>query len=458
LFDSLGDAPPEALPFNPLAHSCSTASTERSAEEINAFLQNPVLRIRMLGINIPPPIFSFEEALLPPEVTGVIVQNEWSDPTPIQKVALPIILAGRDMIGIAKTGSGKTGAFAIPAILHCLENRDSNGTHVLVLSPVRELAQQTQTVISGFASVVSLRAACIYGGEQSRREQVQVASTHPEIVIGTPGRLADLVRAGALDLSTVSIVIVDEADNMLRQNFVGQCRALLLKCQTRRQTLMWSATWPKDVRDLAKEFLNDDHVQVVADASERTVNANIHQEIIRIDRHSVSIEDIRNVVHGVLLDSGNSAKMIIFTNSRKRTVDVACQLRAQDSLLILEIRGDMSQNERNKAMNNFRTAQPPCALIATSVAERGMNFDDVTHVIVSEMPRDIDDYIHRIGRTARAGRTGRSIALFVVEKDAPIAKKLTKVLKQAKQEVPEWLSNLATDVGSDRYRSKPSRY
>jgi superfamily II DNA/RNA helicase len=458
LLTSVGSDAPLDMPFVRLHHSCSAVSLNRPIEEIEAFLRDPSLRIRVLGVDNPPPIFSFAEADLPREVMDIIHSNNWVDPTPIQMIALPIILAGRDMIGIAKTGSGKTAAFAIPAVLHCLENRGNPTPQVLVLAPVRELAQQTEVVMRSLAESVGLRTICIFGGEGSRNTQIRACGTRPQIVIGTPGRLLDLVDNKTLDLSSVSFVVVDEADDMLRQGFQRQCRALLDRCQRQRQTLMWSATWPKAVRELAKDYLAASHLQVVAGASERTVNPNIEQLIVRIADRRPNFMHLAGEIQKVLMESDNRAKMIVFANSCKRVRETAQRLGDEGTLRVHAIYGEMTQGERNGALNAFRVAQPPCCLVATSVAERGMNFDDVTHVVIFEMPDDIDDYVHRIGRTARASQHGKSVALFSVDQDAPIAKKLVKVLKQGMQPVPEWLEGLAEETGGDSYRNRRSRY
>jgi ATP-dependent RNA helicase DDX5/DBP2 len=327
-----------------------------------------------------------------------------------------------------------------------------------VLSPVRELGQQNREVLASFASAFGVKTACLIGGEASVRTQIQECQAQrPMIVVGTPGRLLDCVKRKCLDLSSVTFTVIDEADNMLRQDFVRQCRPLLQLCQPRKQMLMWSATWPLGVRELAKEFLNDRHVQVVAGASERTVNAHIRQTIVQIPGDGATIDDLWKVIDRILVEAKASAKIVIFVNSRRRVQMLVAELANSRKLWVVGLHGDMTQGERTSALHAFRTARPPCAMIATSILERGFNIDDVSHVIVYDMPGDIDDYVHRIARTARGAGQGQSFALFSM-KDAPIAKKLVKVLKQGGQEVPGWLAEIAEVTGSELYRSRRSRF
>jgi ATP-dependent RNA helicase DDX5/DBP2 len=456
---------PEIVPevaFNRLNHICAPASVDRDSCEVNAFLQDPSRKIRTLGVDCPNPIFSFDEALLPPELMQVIRANEWLDPTPIQAVALPIALCGRDLIGIAKTGSGKTGAFAIPAILHVMQNQDygSPGPYALVVCPTRELAQQIHQVFTPFGQAMNLNTVCLYGGEGTRRDQGRQCQSGPPIVIATPGRLMNLIRARDLSLSKVSFLVIDEADNMLTMGFMAQLRMILQYCQPGRQMLMWSATWPREVRDLADEFLGKGRILVVIGATERTVNPSIQQQIIEVEER-LKLDTLMQVLGDLHEETGGCMKVILFMNTKKKVNELAGRLTGRKNMAIYELCGDMSRAQRDASVERFRRAKGNCCLVATAVAQRGMNVEDVTHVILYDMPDDIDDYVHRIGRTARADRTGKSIAFFSRMKDQPLSRKLVKVLKQAQQPVPDWLNELAeeTDVGAyQELRSRRSRY
>lgn len=448
--------------FNRLNHFCAPVSVDRGSSEVTAFLQDPSHKIRILGIDCPNPIFSFDEALLPPELMRVVDANGWLGPTPIQAVSLPIALRGRDMIGIAKTGSGKTGAFAIPAVLHVMQNRcpGSRGPYALVISPTRELAQQIYQVLAQFAQAMNLRTVCLYGGERTRRDQGRQCQGGPEIVIATPGRLLDFTKAHDLSLSNVSFLVVDEADNLLTMGFQGQLRIILRCCQPGRHMLMWSATWPREVRDLADEFLGKGRILVVVGANERTVNQSIEQQIIEVDDWT-KFDTLMRVLEDLHDESHGRMKVILFTNTKKRVSELAARLTGWRNMAIYKLNGDMSQAERDISVERFRKTRGNCCLVATAVAQRGMNVEDVSHVVLYDMPDDIDDYVHRIGRTARAHRTGKSIALFSRKRDSALSRKLVKVLNQGQQPVPDWLNELAEETHVEAYRelrSRRSRY
>jgi ATP-dependent RNA helicase DDX5/DBP2 len=458
LVDSFVGEEVEDVDFKRLNHKCSEICTSRDVSEINAFIQDPSRNIRLLGARCPNPIFTFDEALLPPEMMSVIAANGWTEPTPIQAVTLPIALCGGDMIGIAKTGSGKTGAFAIPAVLHVLQNQwpGSVGPYAAVICPTCELSQQIYRVLSQFAQVFNLRTACIHGGEGTRGDQGLLCHSHPHIVIAAPGRLLDLARAKDVSMRSVSFLVIDKADNLLQMGFLNQLRAIIRSCQRGRQTLMWSATWPHEVRKLADEFLRTERMFVVAGASERTVNQNIEQTIVQVDDRS-RFDSLIQTLERLHKETGGGMKLIIFANSKRRVRELSDGLFGWKRMAVYEFEGDMSQAARDQSMNTFRKAPGNCCLVAPAIGQRGVNVDDVSHVIVYEMPDDIDDYVHRIGRTARANISGRSIGFFSRRSDKPISKELVKVLEQGKQQVPDWLREPAGQIDDETYEADRMR-
>ncbi|RUS88950.1 hypothetical protein EGW08_003286 [Elysia chlorotica] len=409
--------------------------TSRSQDEIKRFHKDK--QITIAGKSVPNPIFTFDEGNFPDYVMGQIRRNSYQAPTSIQSQAWPIALSGRNLVGIAQTGSGKTLGFMLPAIVHVnhqpyLEHGD--GPIVLVLVPTRELAQQVIEVSNEFGRSSQLRSACVYGGAP-KGPQLRDLERGAEICIATPGRLIDFLESGKTNLRRTTYLVLDEADRMLDMGFEPQIRKILEQIRPDRQTLMWSATWPKEVRRLAEEFLND-YIQVNIGALQLTANHNILQ-IIDVCMDHEKEEKLVKLLNEIMQEKEN--KTLIFVETKRKADDIARRMK-RDGWPVLSIHGDKSQQERDWALNDFRNGRNPI-LVATDVASRGLDVEDIKFVINFDYPTCSEDYVHRIGRTGRATNTGTAYTFFTPG-NAKQASDLVQVLKEAKQVVSPKLLQL----------------
>jgi len=411
------------------------AVTNRSPMEIQQFHQAQTITVS--GNNVPNPIFTFEEGNFPDYVMNQIKRNSWQSPTSIQSQAWPIALSGRNLVGIAQTGSGKTLGFILPAIVHVnhqpyLEHGD--GPIVLVLVPTRELAQQVLEVSNEFGRASQLKSACVYGGAP-KGPQLRDLERGAEICIATPGRLIDFLEAGKTNLRRTTYLVLDEADRMLDMGFEPQIRKILDQIRPDKQTLMWSATWPKEVRRLAEEFLQD-YIQVNIGAMTLTANHNILQ-IIDVCMEHEKEEKLVKLLNEIMQEKEN--KTLIFVETKRKADDIARRMK-RDGWPVLSIHGDKSQQERDWALNDFRGGRNPI-LIATDVASRGLDVDDIKFVINFDYPNCSEDYVHRIGRTGRATATGTAYTFFTPG-NSKQAGDLCGVLREAKQVISPKLLQL----------------
>jgi len=340
--------------------------TARSPTEIQAYLT--AHSITSHGTNIPKPILTFEEANYPEYVMTSIREQSWTQPTPIQAVGWPIALSGKDVVGIAQTGSGKTAAFILPAIVHInhqpyLERGD--GPIALVLVPTRELAQQVQQICSEFGQSSSIRNCCVYGGAP-KGPQIRDLERGAEVCIATPGRLIDFLEAGKTNLRRCTYLVLDEADRMLDMGFEPQIRKIVEQVRPDRQTLMWSATWPKEVRQLAEEFL-DSYVQMNIGALQIHANHNILQ-IIDVCQEAEKDMKLMKLLEEIMQEKENKTLMFVET---KRKADELQRRMKRDGWPVLCIHGDKSQPERDWVLSEFKQSRVPL-LIATDVASRGL--------------------------------------------------------------------------------------
>lgn len=412
-------------------------------EEQKAFLKENLIKF-VLGNDIPPPAVTFEELNLPETIMKQIQTNGWEKPTPIQSVSIPVALKGHDLIGIAKTGSGKTGSFIIPAMIHITKQEPmqrGDGPIVLVLSPTRELAQQTSEVADLFAPAIRCRQCCIFGGA-GRTSQIMELRRSPALVVATPGRLIDFINAGVVGMERVNFLVLDEADRMLDMGFEPQIRQIIEKIGPERQTMMFSATWPKEIRQLAADFLVDP-VHMIIGSNELSTNSSIKQIIEKVEEH----EKLSKTVE-FLQDKFNS-KVIIFTKTKRSADDLADNLTYK-GMNALSIHGDKPQSTRDYVLHKFKKEKSGI-LVATDVAARGLDVTDIDIVVNFDFPGDIESYIHRIGRTARGTKEGTALTFFTDE-NKNMSRKLFKILTQAKQEIPQWLQELAavTPRGASR--------
>lgn len=409
--------------------------TNRNPMEIQQF--HAAKQITINGKGVPNPIFTFEEGNFPDYVMNQIRRNSWQSPTSIQSQAWPIALSGRNLVGIAQTGSGKTLGFILPAIVHVnhqpyLEHGD--GPIVLVLTPTRELAQQILEVSNEFGRTSQIKSACVYGGAP-KGPQLRDLERGAEICIATPGRLIDFLEAGKTTLRRTTYLVLDEADRMLDMGFEPQIRKILDQIRPDRQTLMWSATWPKEVRRLAEEFLSD-YIQVNIGALQLTANHNILQ-IIDVCMEHEKEEKLVKLLNEIMQEK--EKKTLIFVETKRKADDIARRMK-RDGWPVLSIHGDKSQQERDWALNDFRGGRNPI-LIATDVASRGLDVEDIKFVINFDYPNCSEDYVHRIGRTGRATSTGTAYTFFTPGNGKQAAD-LCQVLREAKQVISPKLQQL----------------
>lgn len=409
--------------------------TARSQGEIQSFRDQHEITIH--GKDVPKPVGSFEEAAFPSYVLKEVLAAGFDKPTAIQSQGWPMALLGRDMVGIAQTGSGKTLAYTLPSIVHInaqpyLEPGD--GPIVLILAPTRELAVQIQQECSKFGASSKIKNTCVYGGVP-RGPQIRDLSKGVEICIATPGRLIDMIEGGKTNLRRVTYLVLDEADRMLDMGFEPQIRKIVDQIRPDRQTLMWSATWPKEVQRLAEDYLTD-YFQVNVGSLNLSANHNVKQTIevcTEFDKRG----RLSKRLEGIMEERDN--KTIIFT-ATKRTADDITRFLRQDGWPALAIHGDKAQNERDWVLAEFKSGKSPI-MVATDVASRGLDVKDVKWVLNYDFPNNVEDYVHRIGRTGRGGATGSSVTYFTME-NSKQARDLMNVLTEANQEVPPELADM----------------
>ncbi|KAJ4487901.1 P-loop containing nucleoside triphosphate hydrolase protein, partial [Lentinula aciculospora] len=405
----------------------------RTDREIEEFRRTKEIRASR---NVPRPVTSFEEVGFPEYLMKTIRAQGFSAPTAIQCQSWPMALSGRDMVAIAQTGSGKTISFALPAMLHINAQpllAPGDGPIALVLAPTRELAVQIQQECAKFGNNSRIRNTAIYGGAP-KGPQIRDLQRGVEIVIATPGRLIDMLETQKTNLRRVTYLVMDEADRMLDMGFEPQIRKIVSQIRPDRQTLMFSATWPKDVQKLANDFL-DDMIQCNIGSMELTANHNITQIV---DVCSDFEKRNKMITHLEKISSEN-AKVLIFVATKRVADDITKYLR-QDGWPALAIHGDKEQRERDWVLGEFKAGRSPI-LIATDVASRGLDVKDVGYVINYDFPNNCEDYIHRIGRTGRAGMKGTSYTYFTTD-NAKQARELVGILKEAKANIPPQLEEM----------------
>jgi len=424
----------------------------RPPQEIVAYFQKE--QIQFKSRDYPKPIMTFEETctVFPPFVGGIFQQQGFTEPTIIQAVGWPSALSGRDFIGIAKTGSGKTLAFLLPGMVHISHQQPlqrGDGPIVLILTPTRELAQQIQEVANTFGQGGRIRNTCVYGGAP-KGPQLRDLERGVEICVATPGRLIDFLEMGKTNLKRCSYLVMDEADRMLDMGFEPQIRKIVEQIRPDRQTLMWSATWPKEVRKLADEFLNNP-IHVTVGSAELTANHNILQITDVCQEHEKDWKLVK-LMQEIMQEQEN--KTLIFCETKRRVDDVYRRMR-RDGWPVGAIHGDKTQPERDQVLNDFRASRIN-VLIATDVAARGLDVEDVKFVVNLDFPSSTEDYVHRIGRTARAERTGTAYTFFTAG-NMKQAKELIAILTEANQVINPKLIEMAQDAKSVFGKGRPGR-
>lgn len=356
--------------------------------------------------------FSFQ-----PQINAGISTAGYTSPTPIQKQTIPPILHGKDVLGLAQTGTGKTAAFVLP-ILERLMKGPRGKLRTLILAPTRELAEQTHTAIAQLGRRTGLRSITVYGGV-SAQPQIRGLRNGVDIVVACPGRLLDLYGQKAIDLSNIEILVLDEADQMFDMGFLPAIRRIIAALPEKRQTLLFSATMPDQIRSLATEML----------FHPVTVEISITQPLDTIKHAMYPVEQTRKLEMLInLLDDSTSDQVLVFTRTKHRAKKLAYQL-IKAGIAATSLQGNLSQNQRQVAMNSFRKGKVK-VLVATDIAARGIDVSQVSHVINYDLPDTAEAYTHRTGRTGRMDHLGTALSL-VTSEDMQMVRTIEKLRGQS---------------------------
>jgi ATP-dependent RNA helicase RhlE len=357
---------------------------------------------------------NFEPFSFDPRIRAGIQAAGYITPTPIQQQAIPAVLKGRDVLGVAQTGTGKTAAFMLP-ILQRLTQGPLGQVRALIVAPTRELAEQIHQEAVVLGRRTRVRSVTVYGGV-SRNNQVKALRRGAEIVVACPGRLLDLASDRSIDLSRVEVLVLDEADRMCDMGFLPDIRRILKLVPARRQTLFFSATMPQDIRELADSILkNPVTVQVGVIAPAKTVSHALYP---------VS-QGLKRKLLLTTLEQTATGRVLIFTRTKYRARNLARDL-AKHRYRVSALQGNMSQTRRQEAIDGFRNGKYDI-LVATDIASRGIDVSEISHVINFDMPDTVDAYTHRIGRTGRAHKTGEAFT-FMAQGDERLVREIEKVL------------------------------
>ncbi|XP_009902562.1 ATP-dependent RNA helicase DDX3X [Dryobates pubescens] len=427
--------------------------------------------VEATGSNCPPHIESFSDVDMGEIIMGNIELTRYTRPTPVQKHAIPIIKEKRDLMACAQTGSGKTAAFLLPILSQiyadgpgdALRAMKENGRYgrrkqypiSLVLAPTRELAVQIYEEARKFAYRSRVRPCVVYGGADIG-QQIRDLERGCHLLVATPGRLVDMMERGKIGLDFCKYLVLDEADRMLDMGFEPQIRRIVeqdtMPPKGVRHTMMFSATFPKEIQMLARDFL-DEYI-FLAVGRVGSTSENITQKVVWVEE-----VDKRSFLLDLLSATGKDSLTLVFVETKKGA-DALEDFLFHEGYACTSIHGDRSQRDREEALHQFRSGKSPI-LVATAVAARGLDISNVKHVINFDLPSDIEEYVHRIGRTGRVGNLGLATSFFN-ERNVNITKDLLDLLVEAKQEVPSWLENMAYEQhhkgGGSRGRSKSNRF
>ncbi len=344
---------------------------------------------------------TFEELGLSAQLTKALAENGFKTPFPIQETAIPLILQGKDVVGQAHTGTGKTAAFGLPILQQI---KPGGPVQVLILAPTRELAVQVTEEINRFAKYTGIKSVTIYGG-QSINLQLDKLRRGVQIVVATPGRLIDHIKQGSIILDDVRFVVLDEADRMLDMGFIDDIKFILFYVNEDRQTCLFSATMPPEILRLADEYMRQDKIEHVRLNEEEITLETIDQSYLVVEER----EKFRHLMDFIRRNQNSKSQTIVFAATKQRADRVAYKLR-QEGFNAVTIHGDLSQKQRDNAMHKFKRGTEDI-LVATDIAARGIDVPAIGNVINYDVPDDPNVYFHRIGRTARAGGEGKAISL-----------------------------------------------
>ncbi|KAL5823957.1 hypothetical protein ACOSQ4_021857 [Xanthoceras sorbifolium] len=405
--------------------------TSQQIEEVRSRL-NVDVTVASGSLLAPAPVESFMDMCLHTSIMKDIEFHKYTRPTSIQAQAMPVALSGRDLLGCAETGSGKTAAFTIPMIQHCLAQapvRRGDGPLALVLAPTRELAQQIEKEVKAFSqSLENFKTAIVVGGTNISEQRSELRGG-VNIVVATPGRFLDHLQQGNTSLSRVSFVVLDEADRMLDMGFEPQIREVMRSLPEKHQTLLFSATMPVEIEELAQEYLSNPVQVKVGKVSSPTAN-------VRPILEKLSENEKIDRLLALLVEEASRAERsdrsfpltIVFVERKTRCDEIAEALVAQ-GLHAVALHGGRSQSERESALRDFRNGSTNI-LVATDVASRGLDVTGVAHVVNLDLPKTMEDYVHRIGRTGRAGSMGQATS-FYTDRDMFLVAQIKKAIADA---------------------------
>jgi len=404
--------------------------------------------IEVSGENIPDPCEEYSVDTIGEDLFRNTQLCGYNRPTPVQKYSVPIGSAGRDLMACAQTGSGKTAGFLFPIIMAMIrtggtEAPDNSHRRVypnaLVLAPTRELAQQIHDEARRFTYCTGIAPVVIYGGADAR-DQLRQIERGCDLLVATPGRLVDFIDRGRLAMETVRFLVLDEADRMLDMGFEPQIRRIVEECYMPagddRQTMMFSATFPANIQRLASDFMGDYVFLTVGRVG--SASKDVTQTVEFVEEHD-KMEELMKFLLTI-----QEGLILIFVET-KRSCDYVEDILCSRGFPACSIHGDKSQREREEALRAFKRGETP-VMVATDVASRGLDIPNVTQVVNYDLPSNTDDYVHRIGRTGRAGNTGAALS-FVNEKNSNIVRELRDLLDENEQEVPSWMSQMCNYSG-----------
>ena len=359
---------------------------------------------------------NFNQFKLDSRLNAGIQKSGFKNPTPIQQSAIPAAIAGRDLIATAQTGTGKTAAFVLP-ILHKLLTKPGKGTRALIITPTRELADQILQAVRRLKGKAKIRSVAVYGGVGAN-PQIEALRSGAEIVVACPGRLLDLIQQEHADLSRVEFLVLDEADRMLDMGFLPDIKRILKHVPAKRQTMLFSATFPKEIEQLAQQTLHKpERIAIGISRPAKTVDHTLYPVPHHLKK-SLLLE---------ILKMTDTDSVLIFTRTKHRARRLEKQV-SRAGYSATSLHGDRTQGQRKSALAGFKSERYQI-MIATDIAARGLDIDSISHVINFDMPDTADAYIHRIGRTGRAKREGQAFT-FMTPDDEGMVKKIERIMKE----------------------------
>jgi superfamily II DNA/RNA helicase len=398
---------------------------------------------------------TFEELALDPNVLKAVQEAGYTSPTPIQAQAIPHALAGRDVLGIAQTGTGKTASFTLPMITRLTKGRArARMPRTLILCPTRELAAQVAENFDTYGKYVKLTKALLIGGV-SFGDQDKLIDRGVDVLIATPGRLLDHFERGKLMLSGIEIMVVDEADRMLDMGFIPDIERIFKLTPFTRQTLFFSATMPPEITRLTDQFLHAPARVEVAPPS--TTAATVTQRVCRVkpSRKENADSEKREVLRALLRAEGDSLKNAIVFCNRKRDISTVFKSLQKSGFNVGALHGDLDQSVRTATLDGFRDGSIR-VLVASDVAARGLDIPSVSHVVNFDVPIHSEDYVHRIGRTGRAGREGKALTICLPHEEKYL-EKIEKLIEKSIETVPSPLAERAVEAAEAAHQEKPER-